>query len=107
MYYAQITNGVVTAVTQTHSAIEAPDMIAVDSFDTTLIGKEHKGGKVFESRAQTRKEVILARLVQIDLISDKPRARRELALAKNATKVWLQTLDDEADALRTELAGIV
>lgn len=53
-----------------------------------------------------RKAVILARLAEIDAISDKPRTRRELALSKNATKAWLQTLDDEATALRTELAGL-
>lgn len=53
-----------------------------------------------------RKEVILARLVEIDVISDKPRTRRELALSKKATKDWLQALDDEAAVLRTELAGL-
>lgn len=30
MYYAQITNGVVTAVTQTAGPIDAPDMIEID-----------------------------------------------------------------------------
>lgn len=56
--------------------------------------------------APTRRDVILARLLEIDAITDKPRTRRELALAKNATKTWLQALDDEAVALRTELAGL-
>ncbi len=51
----------------------------------------------------TRRDVILSRLSEIDAITDRPRTRRELALAKNATKAWLQTLDDEADALREEL----
>lgn len=54
----------------------------------------------------SRREAILARLAEIDATTDKPRTRRELALAKAATKAWLQTLDDEASALRTELAGL-
>jgi hypothetical protein len=56
-----------------------------------------------ETPAPTRRQVIIARLLEIDDITDRPRTRRELALAKNATKAWLQTLDDEADALREEL----
>lgn len=56
--------------------------------------------------APTRRDVILARLLEIDTITDKPRTRRELALAKNATKTWLEALDNEAVALRTELAGL-
>jgi len=56
--------------------------------------------------APTRRDEIIARLHEIDAITDKPRTRRELALAKNATKTWLQTLDNEAEALRTELAGL-
>ena len=56
--------------------------------------------------APTRRDVILARLLEIDTITDKPRTRREIALAKNATKTWLETLDNEAVALRTELAGL-
>lgn len=53
--------------------------------------------------APTRRDVIIARLVEIDAITDRPRTRRELQLNKTATRAWLQTLDDEADALREEL----
>ena len=56
--------------------------------------------------APTRRDVIIARLLEIDATTDKPRTRRELQLNKAATKTWLQTLDDEAVALRTELAGL-
>ena len=63
-------------------------------------------GTVFTPPQVNRKSVILARLVEIDTTSDKPRTRRELALSTDATKVWLQALDDEAAALRTELAGL-
>ena len=59
-----------------------------------------------EPTPPTRTDVIRARLQEIDSITDKPRTRRELQLNKTATKAWLQTLDDEAAALRTELAGL-
>lgn len=54
----------------------------------------------------SRKDVIALRLMEIDAISDKPRTRRELALNKTATKQWVQSLDTEAEALRTELASL-
>lgn len=44
MYYAQIESGVVCAVTQTHSAIEAPNMIALESFDMSLMGHTYAEG---------------------------------------------------------------
>ena len=56
-----------------------------------------------EPAEPSRRDVIRARLTEIDSISDKPRTRRELQLNKTAIKAWLQTLDDEADALREEL----
>jgi hypothetical protein len=55
---------------------------------------------------QTRREAILSRLQEIDFTTDRPRARREMALDKAGTKAWLQTLDNEAAALRAELAGL-
>jgi hypothetical protein len=75
--------------------------------DLEFMNKYHPGDFVFVPEPNvSRKEVILARLIEIDITTDKPRTRRELALAKNATKVWLQGLDDEAVALRIELAGL-
>lgn len=59
-----------------------------------------------EPTPPTRRDVIRARLAEIDSITDRPRTRRELQLNKTATKAWLQTLDNEAEALRTELAGL-
>lgn len=56
-----------------------------------------------EPTPPTRRDVIRARLAEIDSITDRPRTRRELQLNKTAIKAWLQTLDDEADALRDEL----
>ena len=53
-----------------------------------------------------RKYDIIARLAEIDATGDKARTRRELSLANNTTKGWLQSLDTEAVNLRTELAGL-
>lgn len=54
----------------------------------------------------TRRDVIMARLSEIDAITDRPRTRRELQLDKADTKAWLQSMDDEAFALREELKTI-
>jgi len=44
-YYAQITNGVVTAVTQTASPVIAPDMIALDGMHSHLCGYSYVNGE--------------------------------------------------------------
>lgn len=44
MYYAQITSGVVSAITETHGAIDAPNMIAIASFDASLLGSNYANG---------------------------------------------------------------
>lgn len=42
MYYAQITSDrIAFAVTETMGQIDAPDMIALESFDTSVIGKRY------------------------------------------------------------------
>jgi len=76
--------------------------------DAAAIGWLWDGQSLSAPVAQvpTRREVITARLLEIDATTDKPRTRRELELNKGPTKAWLQTLDDEAIALRTELAGL-
>jgi hypothetical protein len=107
MFYAHLDAELrVQVVSENSEPSNALHMIEVDSYDLTLLGKVYKGGKVFADYLPPRKEVILARLAIIDTISDKPRTRRELALSKAATKDWLQTLEDEAAALRTELASL-
>lgn len=52
MFYAQLTNGVVTSVTETHSQISAADMIPLDLFDVDLIGHAYMDG-VFTPPAPT------------------------------------------------------
>lgn len=76
--------------------------------DLAFVQAYHPGDfeEVPESAASLRRAEILARLDAIDAATDKPRTRRELALSKAATKAWLQILDDEAVALRTELATL-
>lgn len=44
MYYAQLTNSVVTSVTQTHSSLpESPNLVQIDSYDTSLLGHSYDG----------------------------------------------------------------
>ena len=73
--------------------------------DVAGIGWTYDGNSFAEPETPQpkRADVIRARLGEIDSITDRPRTRRELQLNKTATKAWLQTLDDEADALREEL----
>lgn len=44
MYYAQLNAGVVCAITETHGAIDAPNMIALESFDASLLGHTYAAG---------------------------------------------------------------
>ena len=45
-YYAQIdSNSVCFAVTQTSGPINQPDMIAIESYDTSLLGKVWDNGE--------------------------------------------------------------
>ena len=44
MYYAQINSGVVCAVTETHSAIDSPDMVTIGSLDASLLGHTYSNG---------------------------------------------------------------
>ena len=44
MYYAQLKNGVVTSVTETHSPLpESPDLVVIQSYDTSLLGHSYDG----------------------------------------------------------------
>lgn len=44
MYYAQITSGVVTAETETHGAINSPDMIQRESLYPSVLGHSYANG---------------------------------------------------------------
>lgn len=58
------------------------------------------------SAADIRRAEIMARLATIDATGDKPRTARELRLGNAATLAWLKVLDDEAAALRADLARL-
>jgi len=45
MYYAQITNGVVTAVSELAGEVNAPNMIQIDGLDPALLGKAYEAGE--------------------------------------------------------------
>ena len=44
MYYAQITSGIVTAVTETSGSFDQPDMVALGFMDTSLLGHSYANG---------------------------------------------------------------
>ena len=44
MYYAQITSGIVTAVTETSGSFDQSDMVALGFMDTSLLGHSYAGG---------------------------------------------------------------
>lgn len=44
MYYAQLTDGIVTAVSETAGEIVSPDMIQLAGFNPTLLGKKYEDG---------------------------------------------------------------
>ena len=48
MYYAQITNGVVTAVSELAGEVDAPNMIQIDGLDPTLLGKAYEAGEFID-----------------------------------------------------------
>lgn len=46
MYYAQLTNGVCSSVTETLGTLpESPDLIKLDSFDVSVLGKRYVDGQ--------------------------------------------------------------
>ncbi len=45
MYYAQITNGVVTAVSELAGEINAANMVQIDGLDPSLLGKAYAAGE--------------------------------------------------------------
>ena len=45
MYYAQITNGIVTAVSELAGEINAANMVQIDGLDPALLGKAYEAGE--------------------------------------------------------------
>ena len=46
MYYAQITNGVCTSITETHTSLpQAPDLVALDGYNISLLGLSYEDGE--------------------------------------------------------------
>lgn len=44
MYYAQIQNGVVIAVTETHGPVDSPNAVEIPSMDLSLLGQSYAAG---------------------------------------------------------------
>lgn len=45
MYYAQLTNKIVTSVTESSDVLTGDNLVEIDSFDTSLIGCKYTNGK--------------------------------------------------------------
>lgn len=45
MYYAQITNGIVTTVSELSGEVNAPNLIPIDGLDTSKLGKAYAAGE--------------------------------------------------------------
>jgi hypothetical protein len=53
MYYAQLNSkNMVVSITETSAAVDAPHMVLLDLFDTTLLGSEYKNGEFVKPPAQ-------------------------------------------------------
>lgn len=64
-FYAQLTNGVVTSITETNSELpESPNHILIGSFDTSLLG-HHYDGLNFHAPIQTLDEAKAEKIAQI------------------------------------------
>ena len=61
MYYAQITNGVVTAVSDLSGEVNAPNMIPIDSLDTAFLGKVYAAGEFTDAPAVSAVPQIVTR----------------------------------------------
>lgn len=110
MYYAQINLGtrIVEGVTVSHSEIVADHMIEIiEEPYGEVLGKVHNlATGQFDVFVPPRKDVIQARLHEIDRLVDKPRTRREVMLGNAATIAWVESLDNEVETLRAEMANL-
>ena len=105
--YAQLSGGVVANVIESATQPDAQSGVWV-ACGNAGPGWVYDGAafSVPVTPVPTRKEVINARLARIDVLTDKPRTRREMMLGNAATIAYATTLDNEAVALRAELAGL-
>ncbi len=105
-YYAQITNGTVTAVTESHSAISAPDMVEVPSYDISLLGHSYANGVFtapviaqthttdalgFYRRFTSQERIAIRALAKTDPLVEDFMALLDLAVAKGGNIDLLDT----------------
>lgn len=99
MYYAQIDNGVVTAVTETHSAIAAGNLIAIQSYDVSLIGHAYDvGTQAFTPPVPAVPRRTLTKLQFLRLMTQEERiAFRQAAKVNAEMEDFMHLLDLAAD----------
>lgn len=102
MYYAQITNGVVTAVTETHGTINAPDMVAIASLDASLLGNSYANG-VFTPPVIPAPPKILSKVAYLKRFTQAERiAIRSAAKVSPQVNDYIEMLNAAADVVHLE-----
>ena len=95
MFYAQVDNKqVVVAVSQLADAIDRPDMIALSSYDTSIIGKRYEAGEFFVVEQPADEPVIQTQITRLAFLS---RFTDEEAVALDLASIGATT---EAATLR-------
>lgn len=91
-FYAQITDGIVTAITETAQAIDLPGLILVDSLDVGLLGKAYANG-VFSQAPDTRPRHITGYAFKMRMTAAERIAIRTAAAASPAVADFMDLAD--------------
>ena len=91
-FYAQITDGIVTAITETAQAIDLPGLILVDSLDVDLLGKAYANG-VFSQAPDTRPRHITGYALKMRMTSAERIAIRDAAASSDEVADFMDLAD--------------
>lgn len=104
MYYAQLTSGIVTGVTETHSALPvSPDLVQIDSLDTTLLGYTYDGETFTPPAALAPRRLsklgYMLRFTDAELVEIYSAAKESVAVEVWLAKFNLATPDPDGTAI--------
>lgn len=92
-YYAQLTDGVVTAVTETHSPIDAPNMVQIESLDVSIMGDAYVNGAFVQVNKPSPQPTELSELQFRGLFTQaEKRAIYAAAAVEIDVQIWLDDL---------------
>lgn len=102
MYYAQITDGVVSAETETHGAINLPDMIRRESLYPSVLGYSYANG-VFTPPIIPAPSKILSKVAYLKRFTQAERiAIRSAAKVSPQVNDYIEMLNAAADVVHLE-----